>query len=47
MNEENDWDYNVVGDAVEDPVVCASREEVLQAINEIYKTLDLQKYHHS
>ena len=29
MNEENDWDHNVEGDAVEGPVVCVSREEVL------------------
>ena len=35
MNEENDWDHNVEGDAVEGPVVCVSREEVLQALNEI------------
>ena len=35
MNEENDWDHNVKGDAVEGPVVCLSREEVLQALNEI------------
>ena len=35
MNEENDWDYNVEGDAVEGPVVCVSREEVLQALNEM------------
>ena len=33
MNEENDWDHNVDGDAVEVPVVCVSREEVLQALN--------------
>ena len=32
MNEENDWDCNVEGDAVEGPVVCVSREEVLQAL---------------
>ena len=38
MNEENDWDYNVEGDAVEGPVVCVCREEVLQALNEM-KTL--------
>ena len=25
MNEENDWDHNVEGDAVEDQVVCVSR----------------------
>ena len=35
MNEENDWDRNVEGDTVEGPVVCKSREEVLQALNEI------------
>ena len=32
MNEENDWDQNVEGDA-EGPVVCGRREEVLQALN--------------
>ena len=35
MNEENDWDHNVEGDAVEGPGVCVSREEVLQALNEM------------
>ena len=35
MNEENGWDYNVGGDAVEGPVVCVSREEMLQALNEM------------
>ena len=34
MNEENDWDHNVEGDAVEGPVVCVCREEVLQALSE-------------
>ena len=34
MNEENDWDHNVEGDAVKGPVVCLSREEVLHALNE-------------
>ena len=29
MNEENDLDRNVEGDAVEGTVVCDSREEVL------------------
>ena len=38
MNEENDWDHNVDGDAVEGPVVCASREEVLQALSENRKS---------
>ena len=46
MNEENDWDCNVEGDAV-GPVVCVSREEVLQELNQMKtgKSLDLQKYH--
>ena len=35
VNEENDWDHNVAGDAVEGPLVCVSREEVLQALNEV------------
>ena len=25
MNEENDWDHNVEGDAAEGPVVCVGR----------------------
>ena len=29
MNEENDWDHNVEGDAVEGPVVCIGREGVV------------------
>ena len=37
MNK-NDWDHNVEGDAVEGPVVSVSREEVLQALNEIRKS---------
>ena len=32
-NEENDWDHYVEGDAVEGPVVCVCREEVLQVFN--------------
>ena len=35
INEEVDWDYNVEGDAVEGPVVCVCRDEVLQALNEM------------
>ena len=35
MNEENVWDYNVEGDAVEGTVVTISRDEVLLALNEI------------
>ena len=35
MNEESDWDLNVEGDAVEGPVVCVCREEVLQALHEL------------
>ena len=33
MNEENELDH-VEGDPVEGPVVCVSRGEVLQALNE-------------
>ena len=33
MNEENNWDHNVEGNAV-GQVVCASREEVLQGLKE-------------
>ena len=35
MNEENDWDHNVEGYAVEGPVVCVCREKVLQALREM------------
>ena len=35
MNEENDWDHNVEGDAVEGPVVTVNREKVLQPLNEM------------
>ena len=35
MNEENYWDHIVEGDALEGPVVCVSREEVLQALNKM------------
>ena len=35
MIEDNDWDHYVEGDAGEGPVVCVSREEVLQALNEM------------
>ena len=35
MNEENDWDHNMEGDAVEGLVVCVSREDVFQALTEI------------
>ena len=35
INEENDCEHNVEGDAVEGPVVCVGREEVLQALNEM------------
>ena len=37
MNEENDWNGNVKGDAVEGTLVCVSREEVLRALNK-FKT---------
>ena len=35
MNEENDWDHNVEGDAAEGPVVCVSTDEVVQVLNEM------------
>ena len=35
MNEENDWDHNVEVDAVECSVDCASREDMVQALNEM------------
>ena len=35
MHDDNDFDYNVEAGAVEGPVVCASGEEVLQALNEL------------
>ena len=35
VNEENYWDHNVEGDAVEGAVVFISREEVCQVLNEI------------
>ena len=34
MDEENDWDHNAVGKAVEGQVVCVGREEVLQTLDE-------------
>ena len=44
MNNENDWDCNVEGDAVEGPVVCVSREEVLQALNDMKKGVIFKCY---
>ena len=41
MNEENDCDHNVDGEAVEGSVVCVGREEVLQALNEMKTGIDL------
>ena len=35
MHEKNDWDHNVEGDAVDGPVVCVSREEVIQSLNKM------------
>ena len=47
MKEENDWHNNVEGNAVEGPVVCVSREKVLQALSKmkIRKPLHFQRYH--
>ena len=35
MNEENDCDHNVEGNAVECQVICVRREDVLKALNEM------------
>ena len=35
INEENDLDHDEEGDAVDGPVVCVGREEVLQTLNEM------------
>ena len=35
MNEENDWDHNVEGDAVEGLVDWINREEVVQELNQM------------
>ena len=35
MNEENDWDHIVEGNAAEGPVNCVCREEVVQVLNEM------------
>ena len=34
MNDGNDWDHDVEGDAVEGPVDRVSRDEVVQVLNE-------------
>ena len=49
MNKKKDWDHNVEGVAVEDPVDCVCRDEVVQELNEVKqeKPLDLQIYHWS
>ena len=38
MNDENEWDQNVDTDAAEGSVVCVSREEVPQELNENRKS---------
>ena len=39
MNEENDENHCVKGDAVEGPVFCVRREKVLLALNEMHVLL--------
>ena len=39
MNEENDRGQYVEGDAVEGPVACVCREEVIQTLNEMKTVL--------
>ena len=34
MNEENHWDHNLEGDAVEGPVFCGSKESFSQTTEE-------------
>ena len=34
-NNESDSDFDVDGDAVDGPVVCVRRDEVLQGLNEM------------
>ena len=33
VDEENDWDHNAEGDAVEGPVDCVGRYEMIHALN--------------
>ena len=35
MIEESDWDHKVEGDAVKSPLVCVSREEVVQTLDKM------------
>ena len=35
LNDENDWYHNVEGDDVEGPVMCVSRDDVVQALIEM------------
>ena len=49
INRDSNWDHNVAGSAVEGPVDCVGRDEVVQALNEMNagKGLDVQMYHWS
>ena len=47
MNEENCRNHHVKGDAVEGPVNIVSRDEVLQALIEMEKSLRVQMHHRS
>ena len=35
INDEHDWDHSVSKDAIEGPVDCVSRYEVVQALNKM------------
>ena len=35
LNEENGWDYDVEGDALQGRVVCVGRKKVLQKLDEM------------
>ena len=35
MNEANNWDHNVEGGAVESPVGCVSRDDMVYSLREV------------
>ena len=47
LDVESDWDLETEGNAVEGPVDCVNRDEVVQALKEVTteKPLDLQNYY--
>ena len=43
MSEENDWDHNVEGDAIEGSSVCVSKDDMVQLMK-TGKTAGAQMY---